>query len=67
MPASPVSIEYRRALLGPGLVLLFYNNAGRPLQLLVTLTHPAINVTRQFALFIGAPIDMSMSATTCIT
>ena len=53
LPPLPVSIEYRRALIGPGLVLKFYNNSGRPLQLLVILTHPSINVTERFALAIG--------------
>lgn len=50
----PVAVQFRHALLGPGYVLILRNNSVQPLQLMASLTHPAINDTRSFDVYIPA-------------
>jgi hypothetical protein len=50
LPPLPVAVEYRRALLGPGLVLHVVNNSNRYLSLAATLSNPTLNQQRSYRL-----------------
>jgi hypothetical protein len=50
MPPLPVAVEYRRALLGPGLVLHVVNHSTRFLSLAATLTNPTLNTQQSYRL-----------------
>jgi hypothetical protein len=52
LPVMPVVVQFRHALVGGGYVLEVQNTSERPLQLAATLTHPAINDSKRFDLFI---------------
>lgn len=52
LPKLPVNVQFRHALLGPGYVLILRNTSGQPLQVMASLTHPAINDTRSFDVYI---------------
>lgn len=54
LPQLPVSVQFRRALLGPGYVLRVNNTSSQPLQVMATVTHPAVNDSRRFDLYIAA-------------
>jgi hypothetical protein len=54
LPKLPVAVQFRRALLAPGYVLILRNSSGQPLQVMASLTHPAINDTRSFDVYIAA-------------
>jgi len=50
----PVSVKYRQGLLAHGYVLLLKDTSEQSLQLMASLTHPAINDTRRFDVCIPA-------------
>jgi hypothetical protein len=54
LPPLPVNVEFRPALLGPGYVLRLQNTSDRPLQLMASLTHPAVNDTRKYDVLVPA-------------
>jgi hypothetical protein len=54
LPKLPAAVQFRRALLGPGHVLILRNSSRQPLQVMASLTHPAINDTRNFDVYIAA-------------
>lgn len=47
-PALPVTVEYRPALTGPGLVLKVNNTSTRHLTIIATLRNPTLNDSRSF-------------------
>jgi hypothetical protein len=53
LPPLPVNVKYRHALLGQGYVLVLRNTSGQSLQLMASLTHPSINDTRRFDVYIA--------------
>lgn len=44
----PVAIKYRKAITGPGLVLMVENRSSRQLAILATLKNPTLNNARNF-------------------
>ena len=44
----PVSVTYRKALMGAGYVLQIHNTSGKSLPLKITLTNPTFNKTKTF-------------------
>jgi hypothetical protein len=52
LPVMPVAVKFRQAVLGSGYVLEVQNTSDKPLQLMASLSHPAINDSKRFDLFI---------------
>jgi len=50
LPPLPVEIAYRKALTGPGLVLVVKNNSGRHLSIHATLKNPSLNQEKSYRL-----------------
>jgi hypothetical protein len=48
LPAMPVSIAYRKAVMGPGLVVIFKNQTQRSLSLSATFTNPTLHQQQTF-------------------
>jgi hypothetical protein len=57
-PPMPVEVGFRKALLGPGLVLDVSNNSDRQLSVLVDLANPTTKQEKSFRMDIAAH-DMS--------
>jgi hypothetical protein len=53
LPTMPVEVKFRHAVLGSGFVLIVQNTSDKPLPLMASLTHPAINDSKRFDLFVG--------------
>lgn len=47
-PDMPVAVKYRRAITGPGLVLMVENRSNRHLAVFATLENPSLSHTRSF-------------------
>ena len=58
LPPMPVEVQFRKALLGPGLVLCVTNTSARHLSLLATLTNPTTKEAKGFRLDV-APHEKS--------
>jgi len=56
----PVQVQYRPAVLGPGLVLLVTNESDRHLSLLAKLTNPTVKQERSYRLDVAphATVDV---------
>jgi hypothetical protein len=56
LPPLPVNVQFRKSLLGAraGYVLIVRNTSDSPLPIAATLTHPSINDSRTFSLYIPA-------------
>jgi hypothetical protein len=52
LPTMPVAVQFRKAMLSNGYVLIVQNTSDKPLQVAARLSHPAINSGRRFDLFI---------------
>jgi len=50
LPPMPVEVGYRKALMGPGLVLAVKNNSDRHLSIRATLKNPSVNEERTYRL-----------------
>jgi len=62
LPPIPVAVQFRSALLWPGLAVMFENTSDSPITFVATLTRPATNVTKSLALHPG-PQDNEHSFT----
>lgn len=49
LPALPIEVKYRGALLRPGMVLTVKNTSDRPLVAVVKLTNPTTRAEKSFA------------------
>jgi hypothetical protein len=54
LPPMPVEVQYRKALLGPGLVLAVKNNSARQLSIVAMLNNPSLHQDRTFRMDIAA-------------
>lgn len=53
LPALPMQVQSRPAILGKGLVILFENQTDQPLSVSATLGHPATNFKRVYEIYTG--------------
>jgi hypothetical protein len=53
LPPIPVAVQFRPAMLGQGLVLMFENKSGRPMTFLATLERPATGIAKKWELYAG--------------
>jgi hypothetical protein len=54
LPALPVAVQFRPAVLGPGLVLMFENKSDHPISFIATLQHPALNEEKKLEVYVQA-------------
>jgi len=53
LPALPIEVKFRNALLGPGMVLQVQNKSGKPLMIVVSLKNPTTQQEKSFRLDIS--------------
>ena len=53
LPALPVDVKFRNALLGSGMVLQVQNKSGKPLMVVVSLKNPTTQQEKSFRLDIS--------------
>lgn len=54
LPEMPIEITYRKALMGPGLVVAFKNRSTRSLSVAATFTNPTLRQEKAFRVDIPA-------------
>jgi hypothetical protein len=62
LPSLPITVQFRPALLGPGLVLMFENTSDSPITFVARLNRPATNITRSLELYAPAHRTVSIGS-----
>jgi zinc ribbon protein len=53
LPSMPVAVQFRPALLGPGLVLMFENKSGNAISFIATLQHLGLNDEKRLEVYVA--------------
>ena len=53
LPPIPITVQFRPAVLGQGLVLMFENKSGNAMTFVATLDRPATGVSKKWELYTG--------------